>query len=135
MKTKEFVKKIAELGYKVDENDNRIRVGRGSDLVAIVYKNKVNSLETFWDEAIPTDVFDLCVEYARTPIEEREDSKRYYLYNPVKNLYFKYKREAGLYGWGTHRQTSVSQTQFTEEEIKNNPYRDIMELLEKKEVQ
>lgn len=138
MKTSEFIKRVERLGYEVDNISfpTVLRIVAGEDVwIASVETDALNKVDTRYDANIPSELFDLLVEYARTPIEERKDSKKYYLYNPIKDLYFNYKHEVGSYGWSTHGQTSVCQTQFTEEEIKNHRFRDMMELLEKEEVE
>lgn len=82
MKTKEFIKRVEELGYLVNEGyaDWQIsRLNKGQDLlVAIVNKNYLSRISTdfvgWW--AIPEEdkskFLDLIVEFAKTPVEDRE---------------------------------------------------------------
>lgn len=134
MKTSEFIRKVKELNYMVVDSVEHIRVYFNSLLVAEVHKNEVKSLSTVWNKYVSDLLFDILVEYARTPIEERKEPKKYYLYNPVRNKYFNYDIENKIYFWLSPTETHEVQTKFTEEEIKNHKFIDIMELLEKEEV-
>lgn len=134
MKTNEFIKRINELGYGVFSGSDEIRVCRDNSIFARVSKSKVNKLDTLWEADIPYELFDVLVSYASTPVKERKDHKnvkKYYLYHPAFNGYFNYHKIDKYYVWGGVNQTIDVQTMFTEEEIENNKFRDIMELLEK----
>ena len=135
MKTSEFIKKVEDMGYEVVKYDNCIEIYSRYNSVAVVLKDEVKALDTSWDGYVSDELFDILVEYARTPIKERKDVKKYRLYNPVKKSYFNYYIEKNVYDWFDSNKSLGIQTQFTEEEIKNNTYRDIMELLVKEEVE
>lgn len=87
MKTKEFIKRIEELGYLVNEGyaDWQIsRLNKGQELlVAIVNKNDLCRISTdfvgWWD--IPDEdkskLLDIIVEFASTPIKDREEEKKF----------------------------------------------------------
>ena len=94
MNTKEFIKKVEELGYhhNYDENDKNvhsvIEIYNEDDeyCLAIVYKYHMYSFKignSLWaplpEKYIKKELFDLIVEYAKTPIEERGEEKKYYL--------------------------------------------------------
>ena len=64
-----------------------------------------------------------------------KDVKKYYLYNRGRSAYFNYCLLSKTYYWLDPTQKRTMQTQFTEEEIKNHKFRDIMELLVKEEVE
>ena len=137
MKTSEFIKRVEQLGYEVVDNINDTVVYRNDNIVAIVYNKKVNRLDTFWDEDVPHELFHVLFSYASTPIEERKehkDIKKYHLYHHALNAYFNYHKIDEYYTWDTLTQTDEIQTEFTEEEIRNNKFRDIMGLLDKEEV-
>lgn len=79
MKTKEFIKRVEELGFEVfNENDYHAIKDEYEDYVAVVNKTTLTQMSTdyeSWDEIYEGDktkLFDLLVEYARTPIEDRE---------------------------------------------------------------
>ena len=85
MKTKEFIKKIEELGYEVSTYDDFIEVVYEEKIVYLI-SNKI--MYTFDNVSIKTFqlgeneraiLFKLVVEYASTPIEEREETKKYFL--------------------------------------------------------
>lgn len=139
MKTKEFIKKIEQLGYLVAEGyaDWQIsRINKGQDLlVAIVNKNNLSRISTdfvgWWDisDEDKSKLLDIIVEYAKTPIKDRKDKeKRYYLkhrwlteggfYRYVKHHTKAYGKKYELASW-TYGDTSDMQYTFKEiEEIK-----------------
>lgn len=79
MKTKEFIKRVEELGYKVHITNYAIYSENNGNLLWMIYKKKQYKLEIFdlTTEKNAKELFDLCVEYAKTPIEEREE--KFYL--------------------------------------------------------
>ena len=135
MKTSEFIKRVEELGYEVVEGWDSVRVFRDNSSVATVHGIRVNSLDTYWEKDVPHELFHVLFSYASTPIEERKEDKKYYLYHPVLNNYFNYNKIDEYYIWSDVFQTTNVQVMFTEEEIENNKFRDIMKLLEKVEVE
>ena len=95
IKTKEFIKRVEQLGYLVNEGhvDWQIsRICKGQDLlVALVNKNNLCRISTdfggWWD--IPNEekskLLDIIVEFAKTPVEDRKEEKKFYL----EHKYFK----------------------------------------------
>lgn len=88
MKTKEFIKAVKKLGYYPLEDNEKIKIARSqSDTYAYAY------VSTKYRNFFRTDYFpfteltsekqaellDALIEYARTPIEEREEEKVYRL--------------------------------------------------------
>lgn len=95
MRIDEFAKKINELGFKVNVDDDIIEVIGNSSyygVMAIVSNTleKVMDLNLFLyhnlDEDTKSKVFDLVTELAKTPIEDREEEKKFYL----KHKYFRH---------------------------------------------
>ena len=87
MKTKEFIKRVEELGYKTLVYHKTIRIRDKGCLVALIVLNKRFIFETNFVIRPITDerLFDLLVEYAKTPIEDRGDtSKHIYKHNFIK---------------------------------------------------
>lgn len=84
MKTKEFIRGVEELGYFINK---RICYYEITDVdenpIAVVSKTNFLQLSTNyskWYELSEIDkkeLFDLLVEYARTPIEDREEEKKF----------------------------------------------------------
>ena len=128
MKTSEFIRRVGEKGYCIELLNGAIHI-EGS---TYIYLNQTNRFKV---SEVSDDLLDLIVEYAKTPIEERKEDKKYYLYNPVQEAYFNYYTKSKSYHWSNTTQLGGIQTQFTEEEIKDHKFRDIMELLVKEEVE
>lgn len=82
MKTKEFIKKVEELGFKVEFSPSNVLV-KDSIERAVAQVSRINYLRTdsvSWDFGLVSDIsrgilFDLIIEYAKTPIDEREEEK------------------------------------------------------------
>lgn len=74
MKTKEFIKRVKELGFKIRTNDIDIIVCDEIGPIATVNKVKQYGLSIYAETRyqIPQELFDLCTQYARTPIDDRE---------------------------------------------------------------
>lgn len=87
MRTKEFIKKVKELGFRVQELNNIINVCNYEERVYLVTIDKHNQFmldnrcKGYMDlgDYDKSDLLKLCYEYAKTPIEEREEPKKYYL--------------------------------------------------------
>ena len=95
MKTKEFTKKMKELGYDVSREDytsvKYTEVSKtyvyyngyaiGTKTIATISETEVKSLDfdniNYDDNQY--DLAKLIVEYAETPLAEREDEKKYYV--------------------------------------------------------
>lgn len=79
MKTKEFIKSVEELGYKTQVYLKTIRIVDKGCFVAAVDLTKRFTIETTFISRplINEKLFDLIVEYARTPVDEREEEKYY----------------------------------------------------------
>lgn len=85
MKTKEFIKRVEELGFKVNRTVAQIDIIAHSFTIARVYTNRMYAMNAFtfinieWRNQ--DKLFDLIVEYAKTPIEDREEEKKFYLWH------------------------------------------------------
>lgn len=83
MKTNEFIKRVEELGYKAHKIATQIDIIANGFTIARVYTNRMYAMNAFtfinieWRNQ--DKLFDLIVEYAKTPIEDREEEKKYYL--------------------------------------------------------
>ena len=98
MKTKEFIEKVEKLGFTIEYYKNpfsNIKSNCDYDLITISANNQV--LVKIWANcqyAISTisdghscylygydvdELYKVCFEYANTPVEEREEEKKYYL--------------------------------------------------------
>ena len=75
MKTSEFIKKLDEHREKVINVENIF-----SDDELYLTSIKTNQFNiTFYHDEEPNEIIDIIAEYLKTPVEEREEEKRYYL--------------------------------------------------------
>lgn len=128
MKTKEFIKKVKELGYDIEISEENVfikcdgfiivRISRISMYIMCIY--------TCFKVKYTKELFDSCTEYARTPIEEREEEKKFYLqkmrsfydiYYDETTKFLNVRKDQDRYDLGTTDQTFMITTQFTQKEI------------------
>lgn len=82
MKTKEFIKRVEELGYKIFKNNMGGNItyftifNSGGYKLAFVRENKLFEISIYSDN-IDGKLFNLIIEYAKTPIEDREEEKKF----------------------------------------------------------
>lgn len=110
MKTKEFLRIVEdELGYAADKSENYITIkkesGKFDALFAMIAINKVLGFDTSFHNFTSLDkhdrnlLFDLILEYARTPLderEEREEEKKYRYKFPFRLAVTEIEKEAHL---------------------------------------
>lgn len=130
MKTKEFIKKVEELGLRVKNCYKAFEISNATNQIAFVEEEKTLAFSTTFykyydlDEEIKEKLFDLLVEYARTPIEEREEEKKYYLRHRWLCDYtkhsFKFLNKVNdAYSINDDFETAQVKTEFTQKEIDN----------------
>lgn len=121
MKTKEFIKKINELGYNVKETEHSMIVRKEFTHLAVIDKENIYGFKYFYHN--DKDLFKLCVDYTSTPIEEREEEKKYYLrkFNKkfYENEYLNYNKYYKDWSLGDDIEDDQYQTKFTCSEIEN----------------
>lgn len=119
MKTSEFIKKINELGYNVKETEHSMIVRKEYTHLAVIDKENIYGFKYFYHN--DKDLFKLCVDYTSTPIEEREEEKRYYLFKFNKkfyeNEYLNYNKYYKHWGLGDDIEDAQYKTKFTWNEI------------------
>lgn len=130
MKTKEFIRRVEELGYFINEYVGYYEIRDvDKNLIAAISETNFLQLSTNyskWYELSDIDkkeLFDLLVEYAKTPIEDREEEKKFYLrHRWIVNS----AAGEGYLNWFLHDdimrlsstlQDSSAKTQFTLREI------------------
>lgn len=98
MKTKEFIKRVEELGYKVRKVYSQIEIMSQGLTVATVSTKRMYVIKSFcfvdveWKNQ--DKLFDLIVEYAKTPIPDREEKEiKFYL----KHRYFRFHNGLSKY--------------------------------------
>lgn len=121
MKTREFIKKINELGYNVKETEHNMIVRKEYTHLAVIDKENIYGFKYFYHN--DKDLFKLCVDYTSTPIEEREEEKRYYLFKIdrkfYENEYLNYGKNYHYWSLGDDIEDAQYQTKFTCNEIEN----------------
>lgn len=143
MKTREFVKKVESLGLEVHDFMGLLEVRLSGETFMEVYKNsKYFGINDEIDNLLHSHKLSLLkwlIEYVETPIEEREEPKKYYLTLPEmfgKNkLYLNYRAYGNEYFFNNRLTTEYCQTQFTQEEIDNLSNQDFIKTLIKEEVE
>lgn len=126
MKTKEFIKRVNELGYYVEIDSDTVIKCDGCTLARInerrPYKMNANAMVEVKDAK---ELFDLCAEYAKTPIEDREEKKKYHLYLKNKNRefyesiysYLTLHKKDNTFSLDVGVETAGLTAQFTQKEI------------------
>lgn len=85
MKTKEFIKRVEDMGFEVHTEKNMTYVNKNLENLSYIdeeYTNTINTvLRTFarLEDKKREKLFKAIVEYASTPIEERKSLKKYRL--------------------------------------------------------
>lgn len=127
MKTKEFIEKVKDLGFDIKIGSVTVFIKCGGRTITRIDKKVPYEINTYaaFEVKDADELFDLCVEYARTPIEEREDVKKYHLY--LKRTKPKFFDDVGSYlTFNTYSntfsidvgvETAHLTAQFTQEEI------------------
>lgn len=121
MKTKEFIEKVEELGFAVNTVENYYVI-LNKILVCAEICRTSNRVNLFHECLEKNDLLKICVEYAQTPLTEREEEKKYYLVKKHKAFYEHSEylnRHAGLssYCLNTKYDSAIWKAQFTQEEI------------------
>lgn len=126
MKTKEFIEKVEKLGYNIEINWPTIYIKCDGCILARVDKARAYTIDTkaAFEVKNAEELFDLCVEYAKTPIEDREE-KKYYLKLKRKNRefyesiysYLTLHKEDNTFSLDVGVETAGLTAQFTQEEI------------------
>ena len=79
MKTKEFIKRVEELGYTIfSTNEPFIEIyDHRERILAVVSREEQYQFNSISGEHITKTLFDLIVEYTSTPPEDREEEKKF----------------------------------------------------------
>lgn len=77
MKTKEFIKKVEAMGYKIYENEYKFYVSDDGERTLLTV-SKCHQFKTGLDypDPLTPELFSLAVEYAKTPISKRSAKYR-----------------------------------------------------------
>lgn len=128
MKTKEFIKKVEDLGYDIEMDGYEVFIKCEGCILSRVASQRPYTINTraAFEVKHAKELFDLCVEYARTPIDERGEEEKFYL-QKIKDFYecyldknlafLNFKTSDKTYFLNTTRTTQDYKTQFTQKEI------------------
>lgn len=127
MKTKEFIEKVEKLGYNIEIDWPTIYIECDGCILARVDKARAYTINTkaAFEVKNAEELFDLCVKYAKTPIEDREEKKKYYLYLKNKNRefyesiysYLTLRKQDNTFSLDVGVETAGLTAQFTQKEI------------------
>ena len=126
MKYSEFKREIEAVGFNTKTINNRIEVwdnyGERLLYVYMIYDFSVCTDSPKFDELdeeIKKELFYLAVELASTPLDEREDERKYRLRIPFMNDmgYLNIEEAEGIYYLSTKEESDLFRTKFTESEI------------------
>ncbi len=124
MKTKEFIKRVEELGYVVEDTVVTYEVYNNALICAVIFK-KNNRVSLFSECLANNNLLKICVEYARTPIDEREEEEKFYLHKiesfyddyDVKYAFLNLDMDENTFFLDNAGQEYDCKTQFTQKEI------------------
>lgn len=141
IKTKEFIEKVEKLGFEIicytnpwanvksNCKYNSIGIYLHNELLVEVWTNCQYAISTISDghscylDGYDVDkLYELCFEYAKTPVEDREEEKKYYLKHKwIKGyaIMYLYRNELNGYCYlGENKCKPHRQRMFTLNEIK-----------------
>lgn len=85
MKTKEFIRKIEDLGFKIEKGFSEFIITSPFDTwIAVVDRKEICQINNNYSEwgllndSFKKEVFNIISEYASTPLDEREEEKKYF---------------------------------------------------------
>ena len=129
MKTKDFIRKVEEMGFDAEERGNEVYLyGRVSNCYAKISKKFKYTINTSYHDFIFLNegdrglLFDLIVEYISTPVNEREEEKKFYLkHRWLENWedynYLNFEISGFYYSLNSKLEDSWVKTKFTLKEI------------------
>lgn len=128
MLTKDFVKEVEKLGLECSDCSTIIPIYHDGDLVSLVSKNTKFLAGTVYNsfrylpKELQEKLYNLIDEYARTPIEDREEQQKYFLIFAAltDNEHFNYLNhnlKKDFLALSDRNQSDMYQTQFTQKEI------------------
>lgn len=124
MKTKEFIKAVKELGYEAGMDDEWVSIVYKNKTLAHIFTKELYRMSSYFSNIDCGEnagiLFALIFQYAVTPVEDREEEKRYYLRHKWMRrgdfnfLYF--DKDFKIYGLTSIR-FKEAKTEYTEKEI------------------
>ena len=128
MKTKEFIKQVRSLGYEVNIKYSEMIISLASKICVRIDLNRQFDIITYPENFGNNGhrLFVICMEYARMPVEAREEEEKFYLqkmksfYENVydeKDNFLNFGKSRNIYFLFNKDQCDGCQTQFTQKEI------------------
>ena len=121
MKTSELRKWLDEKDWSYQEDLNCIIVGAFKRVIVMrnSYGIEIGSINIMNERSL--DLFKKLIEYCETPLNEREDEKKYYIHQKIDNRFLSYVLTEKFYIMFEPTNVDGFQTQFTQSEIDNFP--------------
>lgn len=129
MKTKKFIRRAKELGFVAGRHlDGNMAIFARDGIIVLIdeYMPYGLIMDTKHLKYLTKELFDLCVEYARTPIEERKDEEKFYLQKmrsfydvdyDEELAYLNFNVESKAFWLSEKSHCTKLKTQFTQKEI------------------
>lgn len=127
MLTKDFIKEVEELGFRFLQCTKDIEIYYENHQVAYIFWHwRFYGGTTCWfrdhlPKELQEKLFDLLFEYAKTPLEDREEPQKFYLKFKLKTNYSgDYLNLNTTFDWfeiSTKSNSDKFQTEFTQKEI------------------
>lgn len=145
---KEFEKKVNKMGYQTYHTDNMMQVINEDAVIAMIYAKAEFRMNTtlnafrFIRKEDMGNIGNLCWRLASTPLEDREESKKYHLRVKPRfrpwfvdgHDYLKRSRLCGTCWTSDNEDNNFQQTIFTEAEIEELRKSNDLALFERVEV-
>ena len=131
MKTSELIKKVEEFGNGLSvvlTNETlMLFADNGQTLICTVDETIITTQkEIFVVNSLISNAIELMFEYAKTPLEEREEEKKYRLNLPSgfakRSGYLNFDKSKDEYFFADRSETCEIQTSFTQQEIDAMPF-------------
>lgn len=124
MKTKEFIKRVEELGFAVNTVENYYVILNKIVVCAEICRTS-NRVNLFHECLEKNDLLKICVEYAQTPFTEREEEEKFYLQKMESFYDADYNEKLAFlnvfndkyFVLNNSKQGNCYKSQFTQEEI------------------
>lgn len=127
MKTKEFIKKVEELGYDIEISEVDVFIKYDGYIIARISRTSPYTMSVYaaFRGRHAKKLFELCVKYAKTPIEDREEKKKYYLKLKRENrefyeslsAYLTLRKRDNTFSLDVGVETAGLKCKFTQKEI------------------
>lgn len=128
MLTKDFIREVEKLGLRVGESSILISIYYENEIVARVNKRKMFFADTLFlafddlSKELKEKLYNLMDEYARTPIDDREEQQKYFLIFAASTddecfNYLNHNLKKDSLTLSDCNQSDMYQTQFTQKEI------------------